>query len=201
MLRLVGIACVVVAVTSACGAPPPPRSSGYSIAPVIAPGGEPTTMRDLGAMPTNEKGAAICGEAPLLGVAPATCKRLAGQALTSGANTPASTEAFDGDACSIWQAGGPAPRFAAVDIGPKQVVTSVILIPEMSEKGHVKQIIESSDDGASYHTQYIVEGEMEPGHAYEVQVKQPFTAKVVRVSTMQSPTWVAWREILPLSCK
>lgn len=181
----------------ACGpGRPDVRTSPTSIVPVIGPGGDPTTIEDLGAMP--EK---ACGDAPLVKVMPTDCRRLIGGAQSSGGDTDPTVAAFDGDVCSIWSAGGPPPRGVAIDFGKKQMVSGLVVIPAMEEKAKVRHVIEGSDDALTWHTLYIVEAEMIGGHAYAVKLPQPFSARAVRVSTTQGSKWVAWREVAPLACK
>jgi hypothetical protein len=164
--------------------------------PVIGPGGEPTTIEDLGAMP--EK---ACGDGPLVKATPSDCRRITGGAQSSGGDTDPTVAAFDGDVCSIWAAGGPPPRGVSVDFGKKEMVSGLVLIPEMEQKEKVRHVVEGSDDGLTWHSLYIVEAEMQGGHAYSVKLPQPFSARAVRVSTTQGSKWVAWREVAPLACK
>jgi hypothetical protein len=121
--------------------------------------------------------------------------------MSSGGATPDTTEAFDGDVCTIWNAGGPAPRFAAEDFGQKRVVSSIVIVPSMEKNGRMRNVIEASDDGITYHTMYIVDQEMQSGHAYEVKIPTPFAARALRVSTTESASFVAWKEIVALECK
>ncbi|GAC1365465.1 MAG: hypothetical protein NVSMB47_16830 [Polyangiales bacterium] len=181
----------------ACGpAPRAPGNTPTSIMPVIGPGGDPTTATDVATLAPK-----ACGDAPLIAAAPATCTRLTGAALSSGAETPATSEAFDGDVCSTWTAGGPAPRFAAIDFGARRLVSGLLLVPETEQPGRMRHVIEASDDGVIFHTLYVVDASMAGGHVYEVKMPTPFSARALRVSTTASPSWVAWREIAPLTCK
>ena len=163
--------------------------------PVVGPGGEHVAAREAGPLSELQ-----CGDKPLMAMAGARCTHLLGTAMTSGGDTPDSTAAFDGDTCSVWKSGGPAPKFAAVDFGVKHMISSVLLAPAMTERGHVKLAIEASDDGLAYHTVFIVDADVDGVHAYEVPSPLPFVARVVRVSTLESPSWVAWREIAVLEC-
>jgi len=160
--------------------------------PVIGPGGDPTTATDLG-----EAG---CGK-QLVDVVPPKCTPLHGAPMSSGGTTQETVEAFDGDLCSVWNAGGPPPRFAAEDFGQKRVVSGLIIVPSMEKNGRVRNVVEASDDGITYHTMYILDQELQSGHAYEVKLPTPFAARGLRVSTTDSTSFVAWREIVGLECK
>ena len=181
----------------ACGpSRPDVRTSPTSIVPVIGPGGEPTTIEDLGLMPDK-----ACGDGPIVKATPSDCRRLTGSAQSSGGDTDPTVAAFDGDVCSIWAAGGPPPRAVSVDFGKKEMVSALVLIPEMDAKTKVRHVVEGSDDGMTWHSLYVVEAEMESGHAYSVKIAQPFSARAVRISTTAGAKWIAWREVAPLACK
>ena len=143
----------------ACGpSRPDVRTSPTSIVPVIGPGGEPTTIEDLGLMPDK-----ACGDGPIVKATPSDCRRLTGSAQSSGGDTDPTVAAFDGDVCSIWAAGGPPPRAVSVDFGKKEMVSALVLIPEMDAKTKVRHVVEGSDDGMTWHSLYVVEAEMRAG--------------------------------------
>jgi hypothetical protein len=195
--RWLEAAFVLALALSSCGpATPSSKSAPNSIVPVIGPGGDPTTATDRGAIPEKQ-----CGDAPVVKLTPSTCQRPSGTALVGGGDTADTTAAFDGDVCSIWAAGGPPPRFAGIDFGVLQMISGLVLVPEMAESGLARHVIEASDDGITFHTVYILEASMEAGHVYEVKIPAPFGARALRVSTTKTPGWVAWREIVPLTCK
>ena len=180
-----------------CGpAPRPPGNMPTSIMPVIGPGGEAASAVDVATIAEKS-----CGDAPVIAAAPSTCTRLTGAAMSSGAEMPATSEAFDGDVCTTWSAGGPAPRFAAIDFGAKRLVSGLLLVPATDPPGRMRHVVEASDDGVTFHTLYIVDSPMQSGHVYEVKLPLPFSARTLRVSTTDAPRWVAWREIVPLACK
>lgn len=184
----------VFAIFVGCGPSSKPLgATPTSIAPVIGPGGDATSATDLGETK--------CGARNVNDALPSSCVPLHGTAMSSGADLPPVTEAFDGDVCTIWNAGGPAPRGAAEDFGQKRVVASLVLVPSMEKNGRMRNVIEASDDGITYHTMYIVDQDMLSGHAYEVKIPTPFAARAVRVSTTDAPGFVAWKDVVALECK
>lgn len=166
-----------------------------SFEPVVSPGGEVVHPKDLG-----EIGETSCGPDALAKLSPGACRRLSGAALTSGGGTPPATEAFDGDACSTWKAGGPPPRFVAEDFGVDKLVAAVVLVPAVDSEGPMRLVVEASDDAHVWRSLFIVEEGLRPGHAYEIRVDKPFSARALRVSTTSAPGWVAWREVVGLAC-
>ncbi len=166
-----------------------------SFEPVVAPGGALVHAKDLGLVAETS-----CGPEALAKVSPGACRRLSGSALNSGGGTPPTTEAFDGDVCTTWKAGGPAPRYVAQDYGMDKLVTAVVLIPAIDTSGPMRHVIEASDDAHTWRSIFIVEDDMQTGHAYEIRVDKPFSARALRVSTTAASGWVAWREVVGLAC-
>ena len=151
--------------------------------------------RDLGPVAEGN-----CDVSALVAAAGAQCKSVPGQQAT-GSEPTTSANAFDSSACSVWNSGGNAPKFVAVDFGQLRTVTGVLLIPEMSPPvGEAKHVIESSDDGSTWKVAYVIEGQMATARAYSVPFQHPVTARYLRVTTEKSASWVAWREIVPLEC-
>jgi hypothetical protein len=187
--------CAICACVCACGpsARHPGGATPASMMPVIGPGGDPTTATDLGEVP--------CGKKQIVDVVPTTCVPIHGAPMSSGSTTEETVEAFDGDVCTVWNAGGPPPRFAAEDFGQKRVVSGLVIVPSIEKNGRQRDVIEASDDGITYHTMYVLDQEMESGHAYQVKIPTPFAARGLRVSTTDSTSFVAWKEIVGLECK
>jgi hypothetical protein len=46
-----------------------------------------------------------------------------------------------------------------------------------------------------------VRGKMVDDHAYGIVFPTKVTARYLRVTTMASPSWVAWAEVAPVLCK
>jgi len=150
--------------------------------------------RDLGPVAAD-----ACDVEPLVKAAAPHCTRVAGEAAT-GSEAATSANAFDANTCTVWNAGGEAPRFVAVDFGSLKTVTGVILVADMSAVGAMKHVIESSDDGATWKIAYVIEGQMAGSRAYSVPFQNAVTARYLRVTTEKSAGPVAWRDIVPIDC-
>ena len=198
LLAFTGIPCLLFACAIGCrvnayGEGPPP---GTSNPPEMPPPDESKAIvtRDLGAVAAD-----ACDVGPLVAGAGATCKRVAGQAAT-GSDPTTSANAFDANTCTTWNGGGEAPRFVAVDFGDSKAVTGVVLVADMPAAGAVKHVIESSDDGATWKIDYVIEGQMAGSRAYVVPFQTAVTARYLRVTTEKSAGPVAWRDIVPIEC-
>lgn len=175
--------------------PPPywPEQQPVNNAPA-APPTQPT--RDLGAV-----AAGACDVAPLVTLAGGNCHRVPGVQAT-GSEAATSANAFDGSTCTVWNSGGSAPKFVAVDLGSLQTLTGVVLVPESTPPvATSKQIIERSDDGINWKVAYVIEGQMATMRAYAVPFASEVSARYLRVTTEKSDSWVAWRDIVPLDCR
>ena len=170
---------------------------GYSNAPEVPPphDDKPMVTRDLGAVASDQ-----CDTSALVGGVGAHCKRVIGKAAT-GSEPVTSANAFDGDACTVWNGGGPAPRFVAVDFGELKTTTGLLLVTEMTPEGAAKHVIDASDDGETWRTVYIVEGAMGTARAYSIPFQAPVTARYLRITTEKSTGWIAWRDIDALDCE
>jgi hypothetical protein len=130
----------------------------------------------------------------------ARCKPVVGVQAT-GSEATTSANAFDRNACTVWNSGGPAPKFVAVDFGQLRTMTGVVAVPESTPPvTAVKAVFESSDDGTNWKIVYIVEGQMASGRAYSIPFQSPVTARYLRVTTEKSGSWVAWRDVVPVDC-
>ena len=127
------------------------------------------------------------------------CQRIGGVAAFGTGAEPAAVSAFDGDACSIWNSGGFAPQAATLDLGAPTLVSTVLLVPEMTpSSATVTHVLEVSDDGRSFQRLGQLRAPMRTGEIVELPIPGGVTTRFVRVSTSESPSWVAWRDIAVL---
>jgi hypothetical protein len=119
----------------------------------------------------------------------------------AGPRPPGATQAaFDGDGCTIWNAGGFPPQTAAMDLGAPAEIAAFLLLPEMTPNGQASHAIETSIDGRAFQRMGQVQAPMQTGVLYEMVLPEPVLARFVRVVTTQSPSWVAWRDIVAVRC-
>lgn len=109
--------------------------------------------------------------------------------------------ATDLDLCAAWSSGGPAPQSIALDFGGEpQAVTDVILVPEMTVDGKTRHVFEGSHDGESFTEIAVMEAQMKSGIAMTAELPgKPY--RFLRIRTTDSPSHVAWREVIPLGCQ
>jgi hypothetical protein len=129
------------------------------------------------------------------------CERLRGVAATGTGAERAAIAAFDGDLCTTWSARAAAPQSATLDLGAPMLVSSIVLVPEMGRRSAVvRNVVEVSDDGRTFERFGELRVAMTPGEIVELPIPRGVTTRFIRVSTLESPTEVAWRDIAILRC-
>lgn len=151
--------------------------------------------------PARVAAGAECDLEPRIAELARGCERLRGVAATGTGAEPAAVAAFDGDACSVWSSGGFAPQSATLDLGAKTAVTAVLLVPEMSPpSATVHHTLEISDDGRRFQPLGQLRAPMRTGEVVELPIPGGITTRFLRVSTSESPSRVAWRDVVVLRC-
>jgi hypothetical protein len=156
-----------------------------------------STPKELGALPEGE-----CGTQSLITQMGTSCKRIdASSASATGIVGQTHAKASDNDACTVWSSGGMPPQSITIDLGAPTAVSGMMVIPDatppLMEATHR---IEMSLDGGSWHPVVDVKGSMVSGHGYAVPFASKVTARLLRVTTVGAPAFVAWREITAVSC-
>lgn len=108
--------------------------------------------------------------------------------------------AFDGSTCTVWNAGNFAPQSITVDLGTATNIDAIVLVPEMTPNGQVRQRIELSDDGVTFASAHRIEAPMASGAPVELVMPKRERARFMRVVSDASPSWIAWREIGIVRC-
>jgi hypothetical protein len=128
------------------------------------------------------------------------CRRLIPREARGSGRSPDAGLAFDGDACTVWNAGGFAPQELVVDLGEPAVIDRFVLVPEMTPDGAVRHVIETSLDGRHFEPAHRVEGPLRSGQLQEMVLPTPLRTRFLRIATRDSPSWVAWRDVVLLHC-
>ena len=172
-----------------CGTPPAAIPTASSAAPVVE-------ARDIGKVePTN------CSTVGLIALAGAGCREVRSKNATGGAQQVQAATVNDGDACTIWNAGGVPPQAITVDLEKDVGVSGVLLVPDMTPpEGDVVHTLETSSDGDRWTAIAVVKRRMTDDHVYAVTFPTKVTTRFLRVSTTASVSWVAWAEVAPLLC-
>lgn len=156
-----------------------------------APGGARMRVRRV-----VEKTDAGCAtfEPTLLGACRAIATRM-----PDATGAPNARSAFDGDRCSVWNAGASAPQAIRARLGaasdPEPLVSAVALVPEMTPNGQTMHVLELGG------TKYVVQAALETNETYVVVFDRPIPARSLTVTSIRSPSWIAFREIIPLACE
>jgi F5/8 type C domain len=183
---------MVVGLASGCGTPPPSTplaTTGSGPAPIVQ-------ARDIGKVePTN------CSTVGLIALAGPGCREVRSKNATGGSQKVQAATANDGDACTIWNAGGVPPQAITIDLEKDVPVSGMLLVPDMTPpEGDVTHSLEASSDGDTWTALAVVKMRMTDDHVYAVTFPKKVTARFLRVSTSASVSWVAWAEVAPLMC-
>ncbi|HEX5949825.1 MAG TPA: discoidin domain-containing protein, partial [Actinomycetota bacterium] len=106
--------------------------------------------------------------------------------------------AIDGDPSTAWNAGEFAPQWIEVDLGSPSSVERISLLTAQSPKGQtVHRVLGSAGRGDPYRVLHEFTGVTADGRWLTYAPPKPWEdVRSLRVETTQSPSWVAWREIV-----
>jgi hypothetical protein len=113
------------------------------------------------------------------------------------ADTPGSM-AVDGNPGSWWGAGAFAPQWIEVDLGAAHNIREIRLIPSQSPAGVTVHRVMGKGPGTdgAYVLLHAFQGATQDGEALAYSPSQPWQdIRYIRVQTVSSPSWVAWREV------
>jgi len=128
------------------------------------------------------------------------CRRVPVAHVRASSNQADASRGLDGSACTVWSASGRAPQFLEVDLGEPAFVDGFELVPEMTPNGVATHVIEVSLDGERWEPAHRIEGAMQSGVAFEMLLPKTMRARFLKVSTLASPSRIAWRDIVVLHC-
>lgn len=161
--------------------------------------GDPTGDEDP--HPPEVRGENNCDFEPKIALIGRGCERLRGTSATGTGADPAAIAAFDGDLCTTWSSGGRAPQSATLDLGAATLVSTIVLVPQMSPpRATVRHSVETSDDGRTFQRLGELNLPMTSGELVELPIPNGVTTRFIRVVTLESPAQVAWRDIAILRC-
>jgi hypothetical protein len=120
----------------------------------------------------------------------------------SGAALEPAANAVDGNPGTIWNSGAGPPQWIEIDLGAPATVGRIRLRLAQYPTGDTTHIV--STKGAGSGDGWIVRaqlsGSTSDAQVLEVASGAPWTTvRYVRVETVESPSWVSWREIEVLS--
>jgi hypothetical protein len=105
--------------------------------------------------------------------------------------------AFDGDTGTLWSAGESPPQWIEVDLGGVFDVAEIRLVPSQYPAGRTVHLISGSGpDTGGLVELGAIDGETNDGDYLVLAAGSPWLdLDTIRVETISSPSWVAWREI------
>lgn len=115
--------------------------------------------------------------------------------------TTSAASVTDGDLGSVWNSGDHAPQWVSIyflDSSPP--IVKLRLIPEQSPNGYTEHIISAQGLDGVWRRVEKVDGVTESGRPFDVLLKEPLSGiSILKIETVKSPSWVAWREIQAFS--
>lgn len=102
--------------------------------------------------------------------------------------------AIDGDPTTQWGAGAEPTQWIEIDLGEAREIGRIQLIVAQFPQGLTRHLIDV--DGVRV---WAFENDTAEGQVLEFLPPSPIVGQVIRVTTITSPSWVAWKEILILS--
>lgn len=101
--------------------------------------------------------------------------------------------ALDGDLTRGWVSGDSSPQWIEFDLGEPTEVTAIRLHVDQDPGGHTIHVITGGDHPEPGQELATLDGPTEINDVLEVT--GPWTIRYLRISTPDSPSWVAWYEV------
>lgn len=123
--------------------------------------------------------------------------KLAIKAVTSSSGTDAKAlpaNATDGDATTQWSAGGPPPQWIQLDLGEETTVSKVRLNVSQTPPGLTSHQISGGPTPDQLKLIGTLDGATQDSQWLEFNTPAS-NIRYLRITTVKSPSWVAWREI------
>ena len=103
--------------------------------------------------------------------------------------------AVDGDLETHWGAGADAPQWIEIGLEAEATVTTVHMVVDQFPAGPTRHIIWGRTAEGELMELAQVAGDTDMFDELEVEIEAPIPVVGIRVETVESPSWVAWREI------
>lgn len=111
----------------------------------------------------------------------------------SAGNIP--SHAVDGSQGSPWNSGGYAPQWIEIDLESEIQLTCASLRVDQRPAGNTVHVITGRNLAAEEITLAILEGYTTDHDSIHIEFQDLMAVRWVRITTIQSPSWVAWYEI------
>ena len=105
--------------------------------------------------------------------------------------------AIDGNSDTVWNSGGFAPQWIQVDLGTPQILSKIKLQVSQNPRGRTIHAIYGGLTSDLFTLLDVVDGYTRDGDWLEASFLPTPNARVryIKILTLKSPSWVAWREI------
>lgn len=106
--------------------------------------------------------------------------------------------AVDGDLGTSWSSGAGAPQWIEINLGEPYDIRAIRLLPGQYPAGVTVHRVRGKGPGtgASFIDLHIFDGQTEDSKWLEFTPPSPWPAiEVIRIESVSSPSWIAWREI------
>lgn len=112
--------------------------------------------------------------------------------------------AFDGDNGTLWSAGAFSPQWVQIDLGGIFDVGEISMTPSQSPRGETRHVIEGRGPGTGgvFVGLGVFSGITADGDHLSLAPDAPWVGlETIRVTTTDSPSWIAWREIQVIAAR
>ncbi len=128
------------------------------------------------------------------------CRPIAVRRVSATAADSDAAKAADGNPCSLWNAGSFAPTTLRLEFVEPRAVRAILLIadqtPAVLEATHFFRLARAGGAQLDFKAHARMKSEV----PYIVVLPEAIPASSVEVITTESPSWVAFREIVALEC-
>jgi len=136
----------------------------------------------------------------------ATLGRVPGQPANLALDRPASasssipdgdpSEAVDGDVDTLWNAGAGPPAWIEIDLGAARAVAEIRLVVSQYPAGETRhQVSCGTVAGGPRTVAATLSGTTHDTDVLDLRLPSAMSCRYLRIDTLESPSWVAWREI------
>jgi hypothetical protein len=129
----------------------------------------------------------------------ASCARIPAESIASSTGA-AAAEANDGDVATTFNSGAFGPHQLTIELAEPVVVSGIVIATEQTPDGVTTQILEVSDDGVVWSEVGVLRGHTTTQTVYAATLRPAPRARLVRVRSTESPSWIAFREVVLVSC-
>jgi hypothetical protein len=114
---------------------------------------------------------------------------------SAAAQSPAG-QAVDGSYETAWGAGADAPQWLEIDLGQPATIGQLRLVVAQFPAGETHHVVYGRDAAGALRMLAELRGETDDGDVLTITPPAPWTGmRALRIETLASPSWVAWREV------